>query len=115
MGIFQTYEAACIAQVRDMDVHRVWSGTNKSKFALRMCGSIGNGQVIAAIAIGAPAERFESELPKLREVILDVAARLSGEQRETALSEAATEVTVPKVPRASTGAPAQRVKRARLG
>ena len=44
----------------------------------------GNGQVIAAIAIGAPAERFESELPKLREVILDVAARLSGEQRGTA-------------------------------
>jgi IclR family acetate operon transcriptional repressor len=42
------------------------------------------GQVIAAIAIGAPAERFESELPNLREIILDVARRLSGEQRASA-------------------------------
>jgi IclR family transcriptional regulator, acetate operon repressor len=41
-----------------------------------------DGQVIAAIAIGAPAERFESEQPKLREIILDVARRLSGEQRD---------------------------------
>jgi DNA-binding IclR family transcriptional regulator len=39
------------------------------------------GQVIAAIAIGAPAERFEAEEPKLREIILDVARKLSGEQR----------------------------------
>jgi IclR family transcriptional regulator, acetate operon repressor len=39
------------------------------------------GQVIAAIAIGAPAERFESEQPKLREIIVDVARRLSGDQR----------------------------------
>jgi DNA-binding IclR family transcriptional regulator len=39
------------------------------------------GQVTAAIAIGAPAERFESELPNLRDIILDVARRLSGEQR----------------------------------
>jgi DNA-binding IclR family transcriptional regulator len=42
------------------------------------------GQVIAAIAIGAPAERFESELPNLREIIVDVARRLSGEQRPAA-------------------------------
>jgi DNA-binding IclR family transcriptional regulator len=40
------------------------------------------GQVIAAIAIGAPADRFESEMPKLRDIILDVSRRLSGEQRE---------------------------------
>ena len=38
----------------------------------------GNGQVIAAIAIGAPADRFESEQPKLRQIILDVAGRLAG-------------------------------------
>ncbi|MFL6602449.1 MAG: IclR family transcriptional regulator [Steroidobacteraceae bacterium] len=42
------------------------------------------GQVIAAIAIGAPAERFEAELPNLREIIVDVARRLSGEQRASA-------------------------------
>jgi IclR family acetate operon transcriptional repressor len=42
------------------------------------------GQVIAAIAIGAPAERFESEESNLREIILDVARRLSGEQKAPA-------------------------------
>ncbi len=42
------------------------------------------GQVIAAIAIGAPAERFESEQTKLREIILDVARKLSGEQKPSA-------------------------------
>lgn len=36
------------------------------------------GKVIAAIAIGAPADRFESELPYLRTVITDVATRVSG-------------------------------------
>ena len=39
-----------------------------------------DGKVLAAIAIGAPMDRFESELPKLREIISDVAARISGEQ-----------------------------------
>lgn len=38
------------------------------------------GKVIAALAIGAPANRFEAELPRLREVLLDVAARVSGAQ-----------------------------------
>jgi IclR family transcriptional regulator, acetate operon repressor len=38
------------------------------------------GKVIAAIAIGAPANRFEAELPRLREALLDVAARVSGAQ-----------------------------------
>ena len=38
------------------------------------------GEVIAAIAIGAPTDRFESQLPHLREVLLDVAARISGAQ-----------------------------------
>src|SRR4051812_26531277 len=42
-----------------------------------------DGQVIAAIAIGAPAERFEAEQANLREIILDVARRLSGDQRGT--------------------------------
>ena len=39
-----------------------------------------DGKVIAALAIGAPADRFESELPHLRSVLLDVAARVSGVQ-----------------------------------
>lgn len=51
----------------------------------------GDGQVIAAIAIGAPADRFESEQSKLRQIILDVAGRLSGGQRE---QEATEETTV---------------------
>lgn len=38
------------------------------------------GKVIAAIAIGAPAGRFESELPYLRNVIFDIATRISGAQ-----------------------------------
>ena len=38
------------------------------------------GDVIAALAIGAPSARFEAELPRLREVLLDVAARVSGAQ-----------------------------------
>ena len=38
------------------------------------------GEVIAAIAIGAPADRFEAKLPELREVLLDVAARISGKR-----------------------------------
>lgn len=38
------------------------------------------GKVIAAIAIGAPAGRFESELPYLRNVISDIATRISGAQ-----------------------------------
>ena len=46
-----------------------------------------DGQVIAAMAIGAPADRFESDLPRLREVISDVAARLSGEHRQPAPAE----------------------------
>lgn len=37
-----------------------------------------DGAVIAALAIGAPANRFDAELPVLREVLLDVAARVSG-------------------------------------
>ncbi len=48
-----------------------------------------DGQVIAAMAIGAPADRLESELPKLREIIADVASRLSGDQREQVVEEAA--------------------------
>ena len=43
------------------------------------------GKVIAAIAIGAPVARFESELPHLREVISDIAARVSGAQAAAAL------------------------------
>jgi IclR family acetate operon transcriptional repressor len=38
------------------------------------------GKVIAAIAVGAPADRFESELPYLRNVISDIATRVSGAQ-----------------------------------
>jgi IclR family transcriptional regulator, acetate operon repressor len=37
-------------------------------------------KVIAAISIGAPADRFEEALPSLRRVIADVAARASGLQ-----------------------------------
>lgn len=48
-----------------------------------------DGRVIAAIAIGAPADRLEADLPKLREIITDVAGRLSGEQREQIVEEAA--------------------------
>jgi IclR family transcriptional regulator, acetate operon repressor len=43
------------------------------------------GKVIAAIAIGAPAGRFESELPYLRSVISDIATRVSGAQLAAAL------------------------------
>lgn len=43
------------------------------------------GKVIAAIAVGAPAGRFESELPYLRNVISDIATRVSGAQLAGAL------------------------------
>lgn len=43
------------------------------------------GKVIAAIAVGAPASRFESELPYLRNVISDIATRVSGSQLAGAL------------------------------
>jgi DNA-binding IclR family transcriptional regulator len=36
------------------------------------------GKVIAALAIGAPADRFDSELPHLRELISEIAQRVSG-------------------------------------
>ena len=36
------------------------------------------GKVIAAIAIGAPADRFDLELPHLRELISEIATRVSG-------------------------------------
>jgi DNA-binding IclR family transcriptional regulator len=36
------------------------------------------GKVIAALAIGAPADRFDSELPQLRELIVEIAKRVSG-------------------------------------
>ena len=76
----------------------------------------GDGQVIAAIAIGAPADRFESELPKLREIILDVAARLSGEQREPMPADPAIaeRSKAGSKPRASNGTDSQKAKRAGL-
>jgi DNA-binding IclR family transcriptional regulator len=37
-----------------------------------------DGSVSAALLIGAPADRFRRELPKLREIILDVARTASG-------------------------------------
>jgi DNA-binding IclR family transcriptional regulator len=46
------------------------------------------GKVVAAIAVGAPADRFESELPYLRNVISDIATRVSGAQLATAWVEA---------------------------
>ena len=38
------------------------------------------GEVIAALAIGAPADRFESQLPQLRDALQDVAAKISGKR-----------------------------------
>lgn len=43
------------------------------------------GKVIASIAVGAPAGRFESELPYLRNVITDIATRISGAQAGAAM------------------------------
>src|SRR5690606_19412995 len=37
-----------------------------------------DGNVVAALAIGAPSERFEQNLPMLRKMLLSVAARASG-------------------------------------
>ena len=37
-----------------------------------------DGKVVAALAIGAPTERFEQELPTLRKILLEVAERASG-------------------------------------
>jgi len=74
-----------------------------------------DGQVIAAIAIGAPANRFESELPRLREIVSDIAARLSGEQRTpAALAEGeAGERGKVAVRRTANGASSKRLKQAR--
>ena len=43
------------------------------------------GKVVAAIAIGAPADRFEAELPHLREVIKEISVRASGSQAAATL------------------------------
>jgi DNA-binding IclR family transcriptional regulator len=37
-----------------------------------------DGKVVAALAIGAPSDRFEAERPMLQEVLLEVARRASG-------------------------------------
>ena len=37
-----------------------------------------DGEVVAAMAIGAPADRFTGEVDRLREIIVDVAKRASG-------------------------------------
>lgn len=37
-----------------------------------------DGKVVSALAIGAPSDRFEQELPELREALLAVSARASG-------------------------------------
>ena len=39
-----------------------------------------DGNVIAAIAIGAPTDRFAGEADKLRDIVLDVSKRASGAQ-----------------------------------
>ncbi|NMF88568.1 IclR family transcriptional regulator [Aromatoleum petrolei] len=40
-----------------------------------------DGKVVAALAIGAPSDRFEQERPLLQEALLDVATRASGMMR----------------------------------
>jgi DNA-binding IclR family transcriptional regulator len=54
------------------------------------------GNLIAAIAIGAPVSRLEPRLAELRPIIIDVAARASGSARDMlCAAETVTEVTAP--------------------
>lgn len=61
------------------------------------------GKVVAAIAIGAPADRFEAELPHLREVIKDISVRASGSQAVAAIESdtLVKDVAVPAAARRS--------------
>jgi DNA-binding IclR family transcriptional regulator len=66
-----------------------------------------DGKVIAAIAIGGPANRFDSELPRLRELVAEIAARISGVPAVAAIEQEPLPQSSPKT------APVRKVKTVR--
>lgn len=87
------------------DVNQLFEGS--AGISAPIFGS--DGEVVAAIAIGAPANRFEAELPNLRRIILDVAGRLSIELREFE----SIDKTTSEAQRASSSPPADSQEMAR--